>query len=107
MLALIAVILVSRQRDLSISAPAFGQMAPAVAGGNGVYMMPGQLGHDSYGCYLMDLDNQNLCIYGWDDTGRKLKLLAARSFRYDRRLENFNTDSPSPSEVKELIEGKR
>ena len=35
---------------------------------------------------------------------RQLRLVAARNFRYDRRLGNFNTPSPSPAEVKNLVE---
>jgi len=32
-----------------------------------------------------------------------LRLVAARDFRFDRRLRNFNTRDPSPQEVQELI----
>jgi hypothetical protein len=104
LLAIIAVALLSRGRDISLNAPAFGQFQAPIAGGAGVFIMPGQFSRDTYGCYLMDVDAQTLCVYGWDATGRKLKLLAARSFRYDRKLGNFNTENPSPAEVRELIE---
>ncbi|HEY1683183.1 MAG TPA: hypothetical protein VGG19_00340 [Tepidisphaeraceae bacterium] len=104
LLLLIACALFTRQRDLSLTAPAFGQFQSPIAGGAGVFIMPGQFSPNSYGCYLMDVDAQTLCVYGWDPMGRKLKLLASRSFRYDRKLANFNTENPSPEEVKELIE---
>jgi hypothetical protein len=34
-------------------------------------------------------------------------LVAARNYRYDRRLGRFNTDKPSPDEVKELVDREK
>lgn len=104
LLGIVAVALFTRSKDISLSSAAFGQLQSPIAGGAGVFIMPGQFSRDTFGCYLMDVDSQTLCVYGWDAEGRKLKLLAARSFRYDRRLSNFNTENPSPAEVKDLIE---
>jgi hypothetical protein len=104
LLAVIAVALLTRGRDVSLNAPAFGQFQSPIAGGAGVFIMPGQFSRDTFGCYLMDVDAQTLCVYGWDATDRKLKLLAARSFRYDRQLADYNTENPSPAEVRELIQ---
>lgn len=83
------------------------QAAPAVqpiAGGSGIYLMPGQLSLNTWGCYVMDVDAQTLCAYQYFPGANKLRLVAARSFRHDRRLQDFNTDDPSPSEVLKLLE---
>ncbi|HWB54614.1 MAG TPA: hypothetical protein VG722_10490 [Tepidisphaeraceae bacterium] len=104
LLAIIALSLITRGRDISLNAPAFGQFQSPIAGGAGVFIMPGQFSRDTYGCYLMDVDTQTLCVYSWDAADRKLKLLAARSFRYDRQLTDYNTENPSPAEVRELIQ---
>lgn len=96
-LALLAVSL--RGRD---AAPAFAQQQP-IAGGAGVFVMPAQLAPNAWGCYLLDVDAQTLAVYHYLPDKLQLRLLAARNFRYDRRLGNLNT-SPPPGEVRELLE---
>jgi hypothetical protein len=73
-----------------------------IAGGSGIYLMPAQFSEKNWGCYIMDVDAQTLCAYQYFQN--KLRLVAARDFRNDRRLRNFNTDNPSPDEVAELVE---
>ena len=86
---------------------AFGQPAPQpIAGGAGFYLMPAQFDRDHWGCYVMDVDAQTLIAYQYDNTGpggqRNLRLVAARSFQYDRQLRSYNT-LPKPDEVQQLI----
>ncbi len=70
----------------------------------------GQLSRDTYGLYLVDLDNTTICVYQYLPGKRTgvtvLRLTAARSFAFDRRLEEYNT-KPSPREIKELIDQQR
>lgn len=101
---MIAVALLTRGREVNLISPAMGQFQQPIAGGAGVFIMPGQFSRDTYGCYLMDVDAQTLCVYQWDPASRKIKLLAARSFRYDRHLTDYNTENPSPAEIRELLE---
>ncbi len=55
---------------------------------------------------LVDRKNQTLCIYQYD-VGRRaherLVLLAARSFRYDRLLEDYNTADPRPADIRQQV----
>src|SRR5256885_12848475 len=51
-----------------------------------------------------DLDQQTLCAYTVTGSPPQLKLVAARNFRYDRRLGNYNVGRPAPLEVKDLVE---
>ena len=74
-----------------------------IAGGSGVFLMPAQFTDRNWGCYLMDVDGQTLMAYHWDHGAKKLRLVAARSFRNDRKLQNFNTDQPAPDEVSKLL----
>lgn len=74
-----------------------------IAGGSGIYLMPGQFTSNLWGCYVMDVDAQTLCAYQYFQGEKKLRLVAARSFANDRRLQNFNTDSPTPAEVANLL----
>jgi hypothetical protein len=90
--------------DREFSAPAFGQLQPTIGGGGGVFVMPAQLSRDVFGCYLLDIDAQTLCVYRYDPGPSLLKLAAARSYRYDRKLGNFNVSSPTPAEVKDLLD---
>ncbi|MCC6423705.1 MAG: hypothetical protein IT447_09535 [Phycisphaerales bacterium] len=104
MLALVAVALLARKGDSSILQAAYGQNQPPIAGGAGVFVMPGQLSSNTWGCFLLDVDAQTLCVYQYSGGDRDLRLVAARGFRYDRRLTNYNTQKPSPQEVKALLE---
>src|SRR4051794_11108898 len=83
---------------------ALGQMQASIAGGGGVFVMPAQFSKDTYGCYLLDVDAQTLAVYRYEPLEKQLRLAAARNFRWDRKLANFNTALPSPLEVKEMLE---
>ena len=76
-----------------------------LAAAEGVIAVPAQLSADIYGLYLIDTHNETILLYSyvgpWE---RGLRLLSARSFRYDRRLSEFNTSKPSPQEVRKLLE---
>ncbi|MBC8107347.1 MAG: hypothetical protein H7Z14_12210 [Anaerolineae bacterium] len=84
---------------------AYGQNGQAaIGGGAGVFVVPAQFGQNFYGCYIMDVDAQTICAYQMFPGEHNFRLIAARSFRYDRRLNNYNTATPSPAEVKALVE---
>ena len=107
LLAMILLAVVTRGSAPTLIAPAMAQDAPrqpALAGGAGIFIAPAQFSTTTWGCYLMDVDQQTLCAYQYLPGERQLKLVAARNFRYDRRLGNFNTANPSPMEVKDLSE---
>lgn len=104
LLAVIAVILLARgERVPGLLSVASAQNTPPIAGGGGVFIMPAQFARETWGTYLLDVDNQTIAAYVFTPTRRQLELVAARSYRYDRALENFNTAAPSPSEVRELL----
>jgi hypothetical protein len=64
--------------------------------------MPGQLSNNTWGCYLLDVDTQTLVAYQFYPGEKQLRLVAARNFKYDRKLSNFNT-TPVPQEVADLV----
>ncbi len=81
-----------------------GGGGPTMGGGAGVFVVPAQFGGNAFGCYLLDIDQQTLVAYQYSATDRALKLVAARSYRFDRRLQNFNTAAPTPREVEQLVQ---
>jgi hypothetical protein len=83
---------------------AYGQNTPPIAGGAGVFIMPAQLSQNTWGVYLLDVDAQTIAAYSYLPGPRQLQLMAARTYRWDRRLQNFNTAAPSPDEVKQLLD---
>ena len=105
-LALVALALFARNEDRfpSVIPAAYGQNQAAIGGGAGVFVVPAQFAPNFYGCYIMDVDAQTICAYQMIPGEHNFKLIAARSFRYDRRLNRFNTSEPSPNEVKALVE---
>ena len=105
LLAAILIALLARDSSPTLIAPAMAQQQqPAIAGGAGVFVVPAQFSTTTWGCYLMDVDAQTLVAYQYLPGEKKLRLMAARNFRYDRKLGQYNTDTPSPAEVKELLD---
>jgi hypothetical protein len=109
LLAAILIVLISRGNGMpSVIPVAWGQDKPAnlnpqpIAGGGGLFLMPAQFSPNTWGCYVMDIDTQTLCAYQFDGPGHSLHLMAARNFKNDRRLSNFNTQ-PAPNEVADWV----
>lgn len=72
-----------------------------------VSVVPIQLGHESYGLAMIDTKSENIWVYEINTHGpahSRLKLIAARSWHYDKMLEEYNSAQPKPSEVKGIIE---
>ena len=84
--------------SISVSAAAHGASIAALTG-----CVPAQFSAITFGCYLMDIDNQTLTAYQYLPPNNQLKLLAARNFRWDRRLGNYNT-APAPLEIKQYVD---
>ena len=104
LLAVVALILLNRSGGAPSMLPmAYAQNQAPIAGGAGIFVMPAQMQTNVWGAYLLDVDNKTLCAYQFYPGEKKLRLTAARSYRYDTRLENFNTEMP-PREVKALVE---
>jgi hypothetical protein len=104
LLAALIVAVLARSDAPTLIAPAFGQaQQPAIAGGAGLFVVPAQFSDHTWGCYLIDVDTQNLCAYQYMPGEKLLKLTAARNIAADRKLARFNTADPTPQEVQELV----
>ncbi len=95
--------------DLVLDRAALAQAAPEgqPLGARGIYMMPAQLGPNDFGLYLMDVDSSTICVYQAIPQSSRFRLMAARSFKYDRFLEDQNNDKPTPKQVQQLVENER
>jgi hypothetical protein len=72
-----------------------------------VIAVPLQLERDRYGLAMVDTGLETLWIYEISHRGpayQTLRLLAARSWKYDRHLEQFNNSEPTVEQVKRLLE---
>ena len=87
----------------SLEPQAFAQQAP-IGGGAGVFIVPAQFTSNTWGCYLLNIDRQTICAYQYFEGVKQLKLAAARHYRYDIELTDFNTASPTPAEVKAILD---
>jgi len=73
----------------------------------GILVVPVQLERDSYGVAMVDTLSQTMWVYQLSSHGpayNRLKLFAARSFRYDRMLQQYNTAEPKPQQVRIMLE---
>ena len=102
-LGLIAVALFARSSTPDFLSAAVAQNQLPIGGAAGVFIVPGQFSTNTYGCYIMDVDAQTLCAYQYYPAEKQLRLVAARGFRHDRRLSNYNT-MPPPDDIKSLVE---
>jgi len=105
LLAVIATALVLRLDEPAGRGMAFGQVPRA--GARGIYAFAGQLSRSSYGVFMLDVDAGTIWCYEYKPATQRLKLVAARSWFYDRYLEEYNVDDPTPAQVEELVRKQR
>lgn len=91
-----------------LTAQAQAQSGPLV-GARGVYSFSGQIGSNRYGVFMLDIEQGTLWCYELEPsaTGSKLKLVAARSWVYDRYLRDFNCAEPDFRKVQQLVAQQR
>ncbi len=87
---------------------ASAQNTPMV-GARGVYAIAGQIDRDTYGLFMLDIEQGTMWCYELDtvDGVRKLRLVAGRSWLYDRYLRDFNCAPPSYRDVQDLVSLQR
>lgn len=109
-LAVLATAMVMRWDESRLLRSALAQSAGSglpVGGGRGIYAFTGQLNSKSYGLFMMDVDSGTIWCYEMQRGASgepQMKLVAARSWVYDRYLEEFNAADPIPSAVKTLVQ---
>lgn len=107
LLAVIATALWVRPPDGALRT-ATAQQSP-LAGARGVFAFTGPLDRDQYGLFMLDVDQGTVWCYGFDNMGgtRKLRLIAARTWIYDRYLRDFNCAAPDFREIQALVKQQR
>ena len=53
---------------------------------------------------IVDTLEQTMCIYEYSYTARRLKLVCARTYRYDKQLVEYDNYGPSVVEVRRRVE---
>lgn len=76
-------------------------------GARGIFAFSTQFCENSNGICMVDVDTMTLWCYEYVCGTKKLRLLGNRSWMYDRYLENFNIDGPTPQEVQRLVDQER
>jgi len=104
--ALLAVIATCLLIEVGFATSPAGAQVTAGAGAGKIFVVAGQVSRDTYGLYLIDTQNATICMYEWLPGTRKFRLMAARNYSFDLKLDDYNT-TPSPREVKKLISNAR
>ena len=80
-----------------------------LAGARGVFAFTGQLDRDRYGLFMLDVDQGTIWCYAFETVAgaRKLRLIAARTWIYDRYLQDFNCAEPDFREIQALVKQQR
>lgn len=107
LLAVIATGLWMRPGTPSLPA-AWAQNQPLV-GARGIFAFTGPLDRDRYGLFMLDVDEGTIWCYAFDTVAGtyKLRLIAARSWIYDRYLQDFNCAEPDFRAVQALVNQQR
>jgi hypothetical protein len=89
-----------------LGSPASAQAELQTGSNNEIMVVPIQIERDKYGLAMVDTVGQTLWIYELNNVGpahSRLRLLAARSWQYDRMLKQYNTAEPKPEQVRMLL----
>src|SRR5438105_414689 len=104
-LAVIATLLALRPGEPGFGgSPAFAQTG--MLGARGLFAFTGQLNQNTFGLWMMDVDAGTVWCYEYNPIKKKMRLAAARSFVWDRYLEEINQDDPTPAQVKQMLDEK-
>ena len=79
--------------------------APAAASGTELIVVPTPLGEKGQMLTVVDARQRVLSVYHIDATG-KIALRSVRNIHWDLQIENYNSDNPSPREMRSLVEQK-
>lgn len=76
-----------------------------LAGARGVYAFAGQIDRTRHGLYMLDIEQGTIWCYALESENAvtKFRLIAGRSWIYDRYLRDFNCASPSVGEIQRLV----
>ncbi len=105
-LVVIAITLAVRSDGLPVDSIAVGQPVTS-AGARGVFAFSGQLSKSTYGVYMVDVDAMTMWVYEYLPQKGCLRLAGARTWRYDRYLENHNICDLPPEIVERMVEEQR
>ncbi len=107
LLAVIATLLWTRSSGGVL--PAALAQSQGLAGARGIFAFTGPLSRDQYGLFMMDVDQGTVWCYAFETAGgaSKLRLVAARTWIYDRYLQDFNCASPDFRMVQQLVNQQR
>jgi len=77
-------------------------------GASHIQVIPIQINRESQGICMVDTRMKTLWVYGvkMQQPGfEQIRLLAARSWEYDRQLTEWNCGEPTPGQIRNVIEG--
>jgi hypothetical protein len=71
----------------------------------GVICVMGEVAGNDAPIILVDVPDQSIMVYEYSYSGDTIELTSARTYRWDKRLTEFQTDGPTVDEVRAYIEG--
>lgn len=107
LLLLIAVVFCGSFFGSRFLVPSAAQGQSDTAAKDGIMLVPVQIERELFGVAMVDTTTQTLWIYEFNSRALpygRLSLWAARSWRYDRMLQQYNTAEPTPEQVKIILE---
>ena len=79
---------------------------PSVGAAGRLIAVAGKVTGETYGVYLIDLNNGTIGVYQYLSGKKRLRLLAVRNYTFDAQLDEYNTEPPV-REIKKLVQQHR
>jgi hypothetical protein len=54
--------------------------------------------------FVINTKEETICVYEYNSEENRMKLVAVREYRHDRRLREYNNDAPSVATVQRTVE---
>ena len=106
---ILAMLLCATFAIISLTSPTAVQGQNSVGNSNNSIISYPFLSKNGYNAIaLIDTERQVICIYQYEDTESsdgEFKILAARSYRNDTLLKDYNTAEPRPDNIRKLMLG--
>ncbi|MFO7956981.1 MAG: hypothetical protein R6X33_07750 [Candidatus Brocadiia bacterium] len=70
----------------------------------GLIAVMGEVAGNDAPLILVDVPDQTIMVYEYSYSGDTIELTSARTYRWDKRLTDYETDGPSVDEVRAFVE---
>ena len=105
----VVIVLVSVTAGFCLAGSGLLSRADAVSEGQtqGVIALMGDVSANNAPIVLVDVPDQTVLVYEYSYQNDRIELTSARTFRYDKLLQDWETDGPTVEQVRQAVQSQR